>query len=70
MSSLSRTQVETSKPAEDQKVEQYLLKQKSNEKSRKNEECRMRKEKKSFGRKMTKGHAISLIRNYYCDVRE
>jgi len=25
---------------------------------------------KSFGRKMTEGHAITLIRNYYCDVRE
>ena len=55
----------------DPKVQQYLLKQKSNEKSRKNEECRMReKKKKSFGRKMTEGHAITLIRNYYCDVRE
>jgi|LakMenEpi03Aug12_release.lakeMendotaPanAssembly.Ray.scaffolds.fasta_scaffold6591545_1 hypothetical protein len=30
----------------DPKVQQYLLKQKSNEKSRKNEECRMREKKK------------------------
>ena len=40
--------------SKDPKVQQYLLKQKSNEKSRKNEECRMR-EKKKFWKKNDRG---------------
>jgi hypothetical protein len=36
----------------------------------KREKGRERDKVKSFGRKMTEGHAITLIRNYYCDVRE